>query len=476
MRTTPTLVGVTAVAVALAAAGVAACSDSGFAATPSPAPGPAAPAAGVPDFAAITERAGPSVVNVRVSGMRQMTADGSDDDASQALLDLLRRRYGGAAPRIQVPVRGEGSGFIVSSDGVVLTNAHVVDGAKQVTVRLIDRREFDARVLGVDRKTDIAVLKIDAKDLQAVQLGDPAQLRPGHWVLAIGSPYGLENTVTAGIVSALGRTLPDDSAVRFIQTDVPINPGNSGGPLFNTRGEVVGINSQIYSQSGGYQGLSFAIPIDVALHVEKEILTTGHVSHARLGVTVQDVDATLASSFRLPKPEGALIASVQPGSAAARAGLEAGDVVLRIDGKPIITSGDLSTTVLMHTAGDKVQLDVWHAGAERRLEVALADASDRPAEVATEEQTPAQALGLRLRPLQPDERQAMGTRGGLFVEDVSGSAALAGMQPGDVVLGINGKPVDSVAALRSALAHAGRSVALLVQRGQDRIYIPIARG
>ena len=355
----------------------------------------------------------------------------------------------------------------------------MVDGAKEVVVRLTDRREFNARVLGSDTETDIAVLKIDAHELPLVQLGDPSHLRAGEWVLAIGSPFGFENTVTAGIVSALARSLPDDGAVRFIQTDVPINPGNSGGPLFNAHGEVVGINSQIYSRSGGFQGVSFAIPIDVAQRIEQEIVATGHATHARLGVTVQDVDASLAASFRLAKPQGALISSVEPGSPAARAGLKPGDVVLQIDGKPVVASGDLSSTVAMHAPGNKVALELWRDGAPRQVQVALADAGERTTAQENHDHAAAiqaDALGLVLRPLEPAERRQAGTQGGLLIEDVSGRAAMAGLQPGDLLLGINGKPVDSIATVRAALAGAGESIALLVQRGQETVYVPLSHG
>ncbi len=425
----------------------------------------------LPDFASITEKAGPAVVNVRVSGVRSLAEEGSDDDSTQALLELLRRRYGGAMPRLEVPVRGQGSGFIVSPDGIVLTNAHVVQGAREVIVRLTDRREFRARVLGTDGKTDIAVLKIDANGLPTVRLGDAKHLRAGEWVLAIGSPFGFENTVTAGMVSALGRSLPDDGAVRFIQTDVPINPGNSGGPLFNARGEVVGINSQIYSMSGGFQGVSFAIPIDVAKRVQEQIVATGHAAHARLGVTVQDVDAPLATAFKLAKPAGALIAQVQQGGPASRAGLQPGDVVLRIDDQPIVASGDLSSTVAMHLPGDRVSLAVWRHGAQRRIEATLGDGSDHPQAAAVAPVALAERpLGLALRPLQPQERRAAGTRG-VLIASVGSSAALSGLAPGDVLLGVNGKPVESVESAHAALASAGSSVALLVQRGQERLFV-----
>ncbi|WP_280151586.1 Do family serine endopeptidase [Piscinibacter sp. XHJ-5] len=469
-------IGVATVASVLALAGcthrMVSAAPVAAAATSAPSPAPA----GLPDFATITERAGPAVVNVRVSGVREVTADDDDEGSAQALLDLLRRRFGSAVPPIRVPVRGEGSGFIVSHDGIVLTNAHVVQGAKEVVVRLTDRREFNARVLGSDARTDIAVLKIDAHQLPVLPLGDASRLRAGDWVLAIGSPFGFENTVTAGVVSALGRSLPDDGAVRFIQTDVAINPGNSGGPLFNARGEVVGINSQIYSRSGGYEGVSFAIPIDVARRVEQQIVATGHASHARLGTTVQDVDARLAASFKLAKPQGALVAEVQPGSPAAGAGLEAGDVVLRIDGEPIVASGDLSATVAMHAPGDKVALEVWRAGAPREIRVALGDAKEgaaAPQTAAHAAPVAAGSLGLALRPLEPEEQRQAGAHGGLLIEDVSGRAAMAGLQPGDLLLGINGKPVESMGALRDALAGAGHAIALLVQRGQERLYVPL---
>ena len=254
-----------------------------------------------------------------------------------------------------MPARGQGSGFIVSSEGIILTNAHVVRDAIEVTVKLTDRREFRAKVLGADPKTDVAVLKIEAKNLPVVTMGKVSNLRVGEWVLAIGSPFGFENTVTAGVVSAKGRSLPDDSAVAFIQTDVAVNPGNSGGPLFNTRGEVVGINSQIYSRSGGYQGLSFAIPIDLAEKIKNQIVATGKVEHARLGVSVQEVNQAFADSFKLDKPEGALVSSVEGGTPADRAGLQPGDVIRKLNGQPVVSSGDLPAMIGLATPGDTVK-------------------------------------------------------------------------------------------------------------------------
>jgi serine protease Do len=294
-----------------------------------PAASPVAPAT-APNYRAIVERFGPAVVGINTEGTIKTAArsDNDDDPFSQFFRGLPGR--GGQPP---VPVHGQGSGFIVGQDGIILTNAHVVKGASEVTVKLSDRREFKARVLGSDPATDIAVLKIDASKLPVVTLGDPRRLAVGDYVLAIGSPFGFEQSATSGIVSAKGRSLPGDAYVPFIQTDVAVNPGNSGGPLFDASGAVVGINSQIYSQTGGYMGLSFAIPIDVALSVKDQIVATGRVSHARLGVAVQELNQTLADSFRLPKPEGALVSSIDRNSPAARAGLQAGDVILSYNGQ-----------------------------------------------------------------------------------------------------------------------------------------------
>lgn len=442
---------------------------------------------GVPDFSQITQRLGPAVVNISVSGMRQVTAgsdegdgaqadgDSPGDDPMQLFLRRFQQQFGGSGATMQVPVRGLGSGFIVSDDGIILTNAHVVADARDVIVKLTDRREFRARVLGTDKKTDIAVLKIDASHLPAVAVGNPADLRVGEWVLAIGSPFGFENSVTVGVVSAKGRSLPDDSAVPFIQTDAAVNPGNSGGPLFNARGEVVGINSQIYSRSGGFQGLSFAIPIDLALQVKQQIVATGHASHGSLGVAVQEVDQALADAFRLPAPGGALVADVRPGSAAADAGLQAGDVILKVDNRPIDSSGDLPAVVTMAAPGQHLAIDVWRNGRSLRLAATLSDAGKaEPQPVANTRPVPALGqLGLGIRPLQPNEQRSIGATSGLLIESVSGASQVAGMQAGDVLLSINGRPVASVEQARSALAEARKSVALLVQRGSEKIFVAI---
>jgi serine protease Do len=449
-----------------------------------PAPAGTIPQGFVPNFPAITQQYGPAVVNISVSGMRKET---EDDDAGAAFngdpFEFFRHfqqgPHGQMQPR-EVPVRGLGSGFIISPDGVILTNAHVVKDANEVTVKLTDRREYRAKVLGADPKTDIAVIKINASNLPVVKLGNAKALQPGEWVAAIGSPFGFENTVTVGVVSAKGRSLPDDSTVPFIQTDVAVNPGNSGGPLFNGRGEVVGINSQIYSRSGGYQGVSFAIPIDVATRVKDQIVATGKVEHAKLGVSVQEVNQALADSFKLDSPQGALVANVEKGSPADRAGLKTGDVIRSVDGQPIVASGDLPAVIGMDKPGQRVNLEVWRQGGKVDLTAQLGNASDKVAKAdknGGDNAASGGKLGLALRPLQPGEaRQAGITGGGLVVEDVAGAAERAGVQPGDVVLAVNGTPAKSIDQVRSVVEHAKKSVALLIQRGEDKIFVPINLG
>jgi serine protease Do len=310
-----------------------------------------------------------------------------------------------------------------------------------------------------------------------VTLGNSENLRVGEWVLAIGAPFGFENTVTAGVVSAKGRSLPDDSAVPFIQTDVAVNPGNSGGPLFNARGEVVGINSQIYSQSGGYQGVSFAIPINLASRIKEQIVAHGKVEHAKLGVAVQEVNQTLADSFGLDRPEGALVASVEKGSAADRAGLKSGDVIRSANGKPIVSSGDLPAIVGLSQPGDKLSMDVWRQGKEVHLTAELTRNSDKTAVASSGADAEQGArLGLALRPLEPQERQEAGVKGGVIVEDVAGPAQAAGVEPGDVVLAVNGTPVANVDQVKDAVSRSKKSVALLIQRGGDKIFVPIRLG
>lgn len=451
----------------------------------------------LPDFSQITERFGPAVVNISVTGTRNeapmaqgdreegMQGEG-DPSGNDAFSEFFRRFQqgqgqrpgsgrGGAQP--EVPARGQGSGFIVSSEGIILTNAHVVRDAIEVTVKLTDRREFRAKVLGADPKTDVAVLKIEAKNLPVVTMGKVSNLRVGEWVLAIGSPFGFENTVTAGVVSAKGRSLPDDSAVAFIQTDVAVNPGNSGGPLFNTRGEVIGINSQIYSRSGGYQGLSFAIPIDLAEKIKNQIVATGKVEHARLGVSVQEVNQAFADSFKLDKPEGALVSSVEGGTPADRAGLQPGDVIRKLNGQPVVSSGDLPAMIGLATPGDTVKIEIWRQGAAKELTVQLANANDRSAQTASKKETPAKGkLGLALRPLQPDEKQGAGVSGGMVVQQASGPSAMAGVQTGDVLISVNGIPATDIDQVRAAVAKSDKSVALLIQRGRNKLFLPVNIG
>jgi len=440
---------------------------------------PAARPANLPDFATIVERNGPAVVNISVVQGTRNVAQGPRAAPGDPMQEFFRR-FGIPMPQEQTPGRGVGSGFIVSPDGLILTNAHVVANADEVTVRLTDKREFQARVVGVDRPTDVAVLKIEATGLPTVRIGDPGAVRVGDWVAAIGSPYGFENTVTSGIVSAKWRSLPDGTYVPFIQTDVAVNPGNSGGPLFNMSGEVIGINSQIYSRTGGYQGLSFAIPIDVATKVQSQLVATGKVERGRLGVTIQEVTHKLAESFGLPKPAGALVGAVEQGSPAAKAGLEPGDVILGINGREIGTSAELPLAVADLRPGSKAKLDVWRKGARKTVETTVGRMPDQ--KVASAD-VPAQSqgrLGVAVRPLTEEEKQVAGTPGGVVVEQAGGPAARAGIAPGDVILAINGASVRSPEELRDLLKASGRNVALLVQRGAGdaaaRMYVPVELG
>jgi serine protease Do len=441
-----------------------------------PAPSAAPVVAGLPDFRQLVQTYGPAVVNVSVranvkAGGHMRLPPGMDEDNPLFHFFGMPMQPGGLTP-----MRGEGSGFIVSADGIILTNAHVVDDAQKVTVKLTDRREFEAKVIGADEKSDVAVLKIDARNLPVIKLGDPRALQVGEWVVAIGSPFGFENSVTAGIVSAKGRSLPDDTYVPFIQTDVAVNPGNSGGPLFNLRGEVVGVNSQIYSRSGGYQGLSFAIPIDVAMNVGRQLQAHGHVTRGKLGVGIQDVDQALAESFGLDVPRGALVASVEKGGPAEKAGLKEGDVILGFDGQPIDSAGQLPSAVAATDPGKTVTLQVWRGRATREVEVKLGEATDENAVAANDDGSQASRLGMMVRPLSAQEKQQADVSDGLIVEDVDGAAAEAGVRPGDIVVAANGTPVKSVEQLRSVVSGSRSHVALLVQRGDAKIFVPVDLG
>jgi serine protease Do len=437
---------------------------------------PIAPAT-APNYRAIVQRYGPAVVGINTEGMLHTSARGAPQGEDGDPLSQFFRGMPGkpdGAPRGLV--HGQGSGFIVSADGLILTNAHVVRDAQEVTVKLLDRREYKARVLGSDPSSDIAVLKIDAHNLPVVSLGNPKQLAVGDYVLAIGAPFGFEQSATSGIVSAKGRSLPGDGYVPFIQTDAAVNPGNSGGPLFDAGGAVIGINSQIYSQTGGYMGVSFAIPIDVALSVKDQIVATGKVTRAKLGVTVQELNQSLADSFKLPQPEGALVAGIAPGSAAAKAGLKPGDVILSYNGQPIATSGDLPALVGMAKPGERASLEVWRNGKKESLSATLAGDTEKVAVASGQEDASHGRLGVAVRPLSPEESRQVHLKGGLVVEDASGAAARSGIEPGDIIVAVNGTSVTSTADLQKLVGAAGKQLAVLVQRGEEKIFLPVRLG
>jgi serine protease Do len=444
-----------------------------------PAAAPAAPAGdavmrALPDFSTLVDRYGSAVVNVAVVEKPQANAQ---NDAFNELF----RRFGIQPPehgRAQ-PIRGAGSGFILSSDGYILTNTHVVQNAQEVTVRLTDRREYPARVIGADERTDVAVIKINASNLPIVKLGDPSRIRPGQWVLAIGSPFGFENSATAGIISATARAVPGESYVPFIQTDVAVNPGNSGGPLFNLAGEVIGINSQIFTRTGSFMGVSFAIPIDVARDVEEQLIHTGHVVRGRIGVTIQDVNAQLAESFGLDRPRGALVAFVEKDGPAARAGIAAGDVILGVGPHPIEHYGELSTGIAAMKPGSDVTLQVWRGGRQQNINVKVDQLPEQATTVAANDTQPKEsaksetALGLTVRPIDPREQQQAGTTGSLVVQESKGPAQAADVEPGDIILGVNGRRVHTVKELQEAAHSAGKNVALLIQREDAQIFVPL---
>lgn len=458
-------------AIALSGAGDAdglavAAERPALAATPA-----ALPQVAPPNFTALVKRYGAAVVNISVTrevtqlGIQLPPGIGPD----HPLAPFLARRVIGNREEVSL-----GSGFIVGADGVILTNRHVVGDAAVVDVKLTDKRQFRGRVIGSDPLTDVAVVRIDARNLPTVVTGDPARTEVGDWVMAIGSPYGFANTVTQGIVSAKSRSLPGERYVPFIQTDVPINPGNSGGPLFSLDGRVIAINSMIYSKTGGYQGLSFAIPIDLALDVKDQLLRTGKVTRGRLGVALQEVSDALARSFGLPNPDGALVTMVEPGGPGAQAGLQAGDVVLAIDGKPVADSADLLGTVAGMRSGHRADLLVWRAGQARHLQ-ATVGAFDSGVASNGEAQALAR-FGLALRPASEQERRQLGVSQGLVIEQASGQAARAGLRAGDVVLSVNGAPAANAGALIGELDRARGTIALLVQRGGTRLYVPVDPG
>ena len=463
---------------------------SGTVSTPQVATAPSAPLVrGLPDFSGLVTAVGPAVVNVQVVGRMDNTARGGgvspfgndeDDDA----LNEFFRRFG--IPRGQMPnqrgegsiSRGEGSGFIVSPDGYLLTNAHVVDKASSVTVKLTDHREYKAKVVGVDETSDVAVLKIDGKNLPVVKIGDPSRLRAGEWVVAIGSPFGLENSVTAGIVSATGRAVNNGTQrnyVNFIQTDVAVNPGNSGGPLFNMNGEVVGINSQIFSTTGSYAGLSFAIPIDIATNVRDQLVKNGRVTRGIIGVTIQPVTSDLAESYGMDRPRGAAVGSVTEGGPAAKAGIKPDDVILAVNGHAVENSVELPGMIAAIKPGTTAQLDVWRDKASRKVSVTVDELQEdkrvasrsRTAGESARASTTVEKLGLSVRELTAREKQQLKTDGTVVVEEARGAAAEAGLQSGDVILAAGGTRIDSVDDLRNAVR--GASVARLRVQSQSGI-------
>jgi serine protease Do len=443
----------------------------------------------LPDFTELAEKQGPTVVNISTTQIRERRSvpqlpDIEEDDP---LYDFFRR----FVPRQPGPGQGPsefenrslGSGFIISTDGYVLTNAHVIESADEVTVRLTDKREFKARVVGADRRTDLALVKIEAAGLPTVRFGDPGRLKVGEWVVAIGSPFGFDNTVTAGIVSAKGRSLPQENFVPFIQTDVAINPGNSGGPLFNMRGEVVGINSQIYSRTGGFMGLSFAIPIDVAMDVQNQLRQSGRVSRGRIGVVIQEVSRELADSFGLSKAAGALVNAVEKGGPADKAGIETGDIILKFEGKTVAASNELPRIVGSTKPGTKAAVEVWRKGANREIMVTVGELpEDRVAGRDSRRSRPTEQavnrLGFTVADLTVEQKRDLKVAGGVIVEEVRGNRR-ADVRAGDVITAVTSKgqtsEVKSAEQFSKLLVQLERNanITLHVRRGEGNLFVTI---
>ena len=444
---------------------------------------------GLPDFTELYEQQGPAVVSIDVTQTvkRSQLPDLSEDDPFYEFF----RRFGQVPKGRERPrdleQQSVGSGFILSSDGYVLTNSHVVDDASEVLVRLTDKREFRAKVVGIDKRTDVAVLKIDAAGLPKVTIGDPDKLKVGEWVAAIGKPFGLENTITAGIVSAKGRELPNENLVPFIQTDVPINPGNSGGPLFNMKGEVIGINSLIYSRTGGYMGLAFAIPIDVAMNAVKQIQEKGRVTRGRIGVQIQEVSKETADAFGLTKAAGALVNSVEKGGPAEKGGVESGDIILKVDGRTVNSSSELPRIITQVRPGTKVTLQVWRKGAIKDVTVTVAELKDDEAPRAARKNAPTKEkgkpnrMGLVLSDLTDEQKKELEVKNGVLIEDITGSAR-GNIQAGDVILAviskgatIDAKSADQINALIAKL-EKGAAVTFLLRRGDAQFYTSVKVG
>jgi len=444
----------------------------------------------LPDFTELAEKHGAEVVNISVT--QNVHADPSampfpGMEGDEQMQEFFKRfgipgmpgMPGQSAPQQDYKSQSLGSGFIISSDGYILTNAHVVSEADEVIVKLFDKREFKAKIIGTDKRTDVALVKIEATGLPKVMVGDPAKLKVGEWVAAIGSPFGLENTMTAGIVSAKGRALPQENFVPFIQTDVAINPGNSGGPLFNLAGEVVGINSQIYSRSGGSMGLSFSIPIDVAIDISNQLKASGKITRGWLGIAIQEITKELAESFGMKNTNGALVASVEKNGPADKGGLEAGDVITKFDGKAIITSADLPRAVGATKPGKIAAVEVLRKGAVKTLNMGIGEMPTETAETAQSSKPAPKAeankIGLTLKELTPQQKKKLNGKNGLLVVDSTGAAAQAGIRRGDVVLGLNNSESQSVDLFNkqiNAIA-IGKTVAVLVLRGENTLYVPI---
>jgi len=441
---------------------------------------PTRAAVAVPDFTALVKQHGRAVVNIQVersdSALVPQAPQAAPDNATPFPFPFPPPMPG--APNA-MPQQAQGSGFIISPEGYVLTNAHVVSAGDDIRVQLTDKREFKAKLVGADRRTDVALLKIEAADLPYVKIGNPDSVQVGEWVAAIGSPFGFENTISAGIVGAKGRSLPAETYVPYLQTDVAVNPGNSGGPLFNLDGEVIGMNSQIYSRTGGYMGLSFAIPIDIAMDVANQLRSSGKVTRGRLGVQIQGLTQDLAKSFGLNQPNGALVSNVERNSPAQKAGLESGDVILQYNGKPIVDSSDLPVVVAKTKPGSEATLTVWRKGEERRIPITVGELEPEKSVVAASNgAAPAGRLGLAVQDLTSQQREQLDVKGGVVVGSVQGPAARAGIQRGDVVIAVNGEEVQSASQFKGLVdkAQAGKPLALLIQRGESRIYVPVNVG
>lgn len=434
--------------------------------------------ASLPDFTKLVEENGKGVVNIStIRNARTQTVQNPLPELLDKRTEELFRRFGfpiipfGPQEQRIPEQRGTGSGFIVSSDGYILTNCHVVEGADELRVRLTDNREFPGKVIGLDKKTDIAVVKIEAKDLPVLKMGSSENLKVGEWVAAIGSPFGLDNTVTAGIVSAKSRQLPSEQYVPFIQTDVAVNPGNSGGPLFNMKGEVVGINSQIFSTSGGFMGLSFSIPIDLAIEIKDQLIKNGRVIRGRIGVGIQAVTQDLAEAFGMKTPKGAVITQIDKDGPADKAGLQVGDILIAVNGQEVKNANDIPVKISTMRPGTKTTMTILRNGKQENVSVTVAETPSEDG-VKAQEKASAGKLGVSVRPLSKDELEELDLQHGLLVTEVRGAAARAGLLPRDLILSANGKPVKAAEDLAKAIQKSNK-VALLVQRQQSRIFIAI---